>query len=52
LVGMDVSCTGKNRDLIGLAYETGNRDTQTNCPTIAMNAGEFGRTNQSDHHVL
>jgi hypothetical protein len=23
-----------------------------NCPTIAMNADEFGRTNQSDHHVL
>jgi hypothetical protein len=22
------------------------------CPTIAMNAGEFGRANQSDHHVL
>ena len=29
-----------------------NRDTQANCPTIAMNAGEFGRANQSDHHVL
>jgi hypothetical protein len=29
-----------------------NRDTQTNCPTIAMNAGEFERANQSDHHVL
>jgi hypothetical protein len=23
-----------------------NRDTQANCPTIAMNAGEFGRANQ------
>jgi hypothetical protein len=29
-----------------------NRDTQANCPTIAMNASEFGRANQSDHHVL
>ena len=23
-----------------------------NCPMIAMNVDEFGRTNQSDHHVL
>ncbi len=29
-----------------------NRDTQANCPTIAMNTGEFGRAIQSDHHVL
>jgi hypothetical protein len=27
-----------------LPQDTGNRDTQANCPTIAMNAGEFGRT--------
>jgi hypothetical protein len=25
---------------------------RTDCPTIAMNAGEFGRTNQSGRHVL
>ena len=35
-----------------IAHETGNRDTQANCPTIAMNAGEFGRAKQPDHHVL
>jgi hypothetical protein len=29
-----------------------NRDTLANCPAIAMNAGEFGRANRSDHHVL
>jgi hypothetical protein len=28
------------------------RDAQANCPTIAMNAGEFGRPKQPDHHVL
>jgi hypothetical protein len=49
---MDVSCTGWNRDLIGIAYEAGNRDTQTNYPTIAMNAGKFGWAKQPDHHVL
>jgi hypothetical protein len=30
----------------------GHDDTQANSPTKAMNAGEFGRANQSDHHVL
>jgi hypothetical protein len=29
-----------------------NRDTQANCPTIAMNTGEFGPANQSDHYVF
>ena len=28
------------------------RDTRANCPTIAMNAGEFGERTKSDHHVL
>jgi hypothetical protein len=45
LVGKDVSCTDWNRDLIGIAHKTANRDTQANCPTVAMNAGEFGRAN-------
>src|SRR5258705_9426730 len=26
-----------------------NRDTKSNCPTMAMNASDFGRANQSDH---
>src|SRR5712671_5544071 len=31
-----------------LPRHVGNRDTQANCPTIAMNAGEFGaRTNRT-----
>src|SRR5207237_10257974 len=43
-----------NRDSQRLPVATPgvNRDIQANCPTIAMNAGEFGRANQSDHHVL
>src|SRR5882762_6575776 len=34
-----------DRDLIGIAHKTANRNTQANCPTVAMNAGEFGRAN-------
>jgi hypothetical protein len=30
----------------------GDAMTMSNCPTIAMNVGEFGRANQSDHYVL
>jgi hypothetical protein len=45
LVGKDVSCTDWNRDLIGIAHKTANRDTQANCPTVAMNAGSLGGAN-------
>jgi hypothetical protein len=38
-------------DLVGGSPDV-NRDIQANCPTIAMNAGEFGRANQSDEHVF
>ena len=49
--------------VFGFALELGHYSMQSairirakpehaNCPTIAMNADEFGRTNQSDHHVL
>jgi hypothetical protein len=45
LVGKDVSCTDWKRDLIGIAHKTANRDTQANCPTVAMNAGSLGGAN-------
>src|SRR5580704_4185888 len=34
------------------SHLTSTEIAQANCPTIAMNAGEFGRASQSDHHGL